>query len=236
MNGVTENFSNSLMNLIRFRRSVRIFNGQKIPKDEVISIIEAATWAPTGCNNQELRYYILDKEEEINSFLKFKPFLKGVSNIILIFCDMSLPMSVKMYKKLKHERNLPYIDVGLAMGHLILYAKSRGIDSCIVNVSEYHYGVEARKFNLLGKVINRFIRLIAEKLNLQSSLRNNLEYFLRKELNIPEKYKILGAVALGYAKIYPDIEKETHGGRKVKRESVEFYILNDKTKETDWRL
>ncbi|HHV81293.1 TPA: hypothetical protein GXX44_06360 [bacterium] len=220
-----DEFSKKLMDLIKTRRSVRIFNGEKIPKNEIISIIEAATWSPTGCNNQELRYYILDTEEELKSFLRFKPFLKGTSNVILILYDISLPMS-NIYKKYKHERNLPFLDAGLAMGHIILYAKSRGIDTCIVNLSEYHYASGNPKISLPRKIINRIIRKLTESFGLQRLLKNNLEYFLRNELNIPTNYKILGAVVLGYAQRYPDIEKEKHGGKMVKREAVDYYILN----------
>ena len=60
-------FSNeSLLDLMKKRRSVRLFNGNKIPQEHLLSIIEAGIWAPTGCNNQELRFLILDKQEEID--------------------------------------------------------------------------------------------------------------------------------------------------------------------------
>ena len=77
-------FDKVLMDIIKERRSVRSFNGRKIPKEDILSIIEAGSWAPTGCNNQELRFYILDKEDEINEIVQFKSFFKGVSTIILI--------------------------------------------------------------------------------------------------------------------------------------------------------
>jgi len=51
---VNGDFDKMLMDLIKERRSVRLFNGRKIPREDILSIIEAATWAPTGCNNQEL--------------------------------------------------------------------------------------------------------------------------------------------------------------------------------------
>ena len=133
--------SNRLLDLIRERRSVRLFNGEKVAREDVLSIIEAGIWAPTGCNNQELRFLILDKQEELKEILEFKPFFGGVSTVVLIFYDTSLPMSHKMYVKNRAEKHLPYVDAGLALENMILYAKSRNIDSCIFNLSEYHFKI-----------------------------------------------------------------------------------------------
>jgi nitroreductase len=217
-----EDFYKMLMNLIKERRSVRIFTGRKIPREEIISIIEAGIWAPTGCNNQELRFLIIDKDEQLNEVLAFKPFLKGVSTIILVFCDMSLPMSHKIYIKNKWERHLPYIDTGLALGNMVLYAKSRGIDSCIINFSEFHMRYK-KEDSIIKKIINRILL----KLNLHSFLENNFEFYLRNILKLPKHYKILCGLALGYAKVYPDVNVEKHGGKAIKREDVTHYILSN---------
>lgn len=217
-----ENFSEDLKNLIKKRRSVRVFNGKKIPQKDIFSIIEAGIWAPTGCNNQELRFLILDEEKEIQELLPFKPFFRGVSHFILIFCDMSLPTSEKMYIKLKYEKHLPYVDTGLALMNMILYAKSKGIDSCIFNLSEYHFvWANGKKKNLIYRLINKFKR----EFGLHKSMKGNFEYYLRNQLKIPEHLKVMCGVAFGYAKIYPDIHKEIHGGRKVMRENLERYII-----------
>lgn len=214
------NFNQYLMDLIKKRRSVRIFNGKKISSSDILSIIEAGIWAPTGCNNQELRFLILEKEEELEGILRFKPFFQGVSHFILIFCDMSLPMSRKMYIKYKHERHLPYIDTGLALMNMVLYAKSMGIDSCIFNLSEYHFGRIKR-----GGFLKKTSIKIKSKIGLHKLAENNFEYYLRKELKISKHLKIICGLALGYAKIYPDIHKEIHGRRKVMRDNLESYII-----------
>ncbi len=211
-----------LVDIIKARRSVRLFNGKKIPREDILSIIEAATWAPTGCNNQELRFIILDEEEKINKFLEFKPFFKGVSAIILLFCDMSLPMSHKMYNEFKHERHLPYVDAGLALGNIILCSKSLGIDTCVINLSEHHFSKNKEK-RFLKKTINK----IKLKLNLHKSMETNLEFYLRNTLNVPEYLKIMPSVVLGYAKKYPDVTTFKHGGRKIMREKVNHYIVKE---------
>ena len=210
-----------IRDLIKERRSVRLFNGKKIPREDVLSIIEAGTWAPTGCNNQELRFFISDKEREINEIVKFKPFFKGVSAIILIFCDMSLPMSRKMYYGYKHERHLPYIDTGLALANMILYAKSKDIDSCIFNLSEYHFRQSKEK-----KLIKKVIYKIKLMLKLHTSIENNFEFYLRNRLKIQTHLKIMCGVAFGYAEEYPKVDIDEHGGKKIMREDVSYYILS----------
>lgn len=199
-----------LKELIKNRRSIRVFTGKKIPEEDIKRIIEVGIWAPSGCNNQELRFLILEDMEEIK---KFKPHLQGVSHFILIFADMSLPGS-KMYKN-KHEKKLPYIDTGLALQNMILYAKSNGIDSCICNLSEYHFVITG---SITKKILNR-IRMFFKM------RKNSFEYVLRNKLKVPEHFEIMCGVALGYGKIEPDINTIMHGGKKIMRKNVEEYIL-----------
>ncbi|MFA5386574.1 MAG: nitroreductase family protein [Candidatus Paceibacterota bacterium] len=217
-----KNFDQYLMSLIKRRRSVRIFTGEKIPREKIFSIIEAGIWAPTGCNNQELRFLILDEDSEINEFVKFKPFLRGVSAFLLVFCDMSLPMSKKMYLETKGERHLPYVDAGLAVANMILYAKSNGIDSCVFNLSKYHFKYKKKRKNY----IERFIDRLKLKLNLYTSIEGNLELYFKKAIKIPKDLKIICGVALGFGEKYPDVNTETHGGKKIMREKIDHYIIH----------
>ena len=221
---IEKKFDKTLLNLIKERRSVRSFNGKKIIRKDILSIIEAGMWAPTGCNNQELRFLILDKKEEVNEIVNFKPFFKSISTIVLIFCDMSLPMSKKMYQELKYERHLPYVDTGLTLANMILYAKNRGIDSCIFNLSEYHFKQGKKKAGIIKKVINK----IKIKFNLHPLMENNFEFYLRNCLKIPNHLKIMCGVAFGYAERYPDVKTKMHGGRKIMREKVDYYIIHKK--------
>lgn len=216
------NISNNLLKIIKDRRSVRTFNGQKICREEILSIIETAIWAPTGCNNQELKFLILDTTKEIDGIINFKPFLKGVSTIVLIFCDMSLPMSYKMYVEYKHEKNLPYVDTGLAIANMIVYAKSKSIDSCIFNLSEHHFKLIEKQQK---KPIEKKIDKIKQKLNLHKTMKDNFEFHLRDQLKIPEHLKITCGVGFGFTNRYPNIETEKHGNRKVMREEIDYYII-----------
>ncbi len=199
-----------LMELIKKRRSVRIFSEKKIPEKEIREIIEAGIWAPTGCNNQELRFLILENMDEIK---RFKPFTKSASHFILVFADMSLPQS-GMYKK-EHERNLPYIDTGLALQNMVLYAKSIGVDSCICNLSDYHFIVTN---SIPKKIMNKILA------NLYPATKDTFGYVLRNKLKVPKHFKIICGVALGYGKIESD-SNILHGGKKVMRKGVDDHII-----------
>jgi len=214
-------FSASLQDLIKERRSVRFFNGNKISKEDILSIIEAGTWAPTGCNNQELRFLILDEKKQIDEIIKFKPFLKGVSTVILIFCDMSLPMSPVMYRKNNAQQHLVYIDNGLALANMILYAKSKFIDSCVLNLSEHHFKMLNSKKTITKKIIKK----IMVNLGFHKSLKDNFAFYVRNQLKIPNNFRIIGGVAFGYAKKYPDVQTAKHVHKKILRQNVNHYII-----------
>ena len=210
-----------MLALIKERRSVRLFTGQKVPPETVLSIIEAGIWAPSGCNNQELRFLILDKQDEMDEILVFKPFLKGATVLVLVFYDMSLSGSQKMYIN-KPQEHLPYLDTGLALGNMILYAKSVGIDSCLLNLSEYHFKILRTEKGFTKKALN-FVKL---KLGFHRLMDENLDFCLRKRLQIPEHFKIVCGVAFGYGKRLPDVRTERHNGKRILRESVKRYIIN----------
>lgn len=213
--------SEKILRLMKERRSVRFFNGKKVALENILAVIEAGIWAPTGCNNQELKFLILNKKEEIDKIIDFKPFLKGVSTIVLIFCDMSSPRSQKMYIKTRAQKHLPYVDTGLALGNMILYAKSKGIDSCLLNLSEYHF----KSLRTEKSTVKKMFNLLKFKLGFHKLIEENMEYCLRNQFNIPAYLRLICGVAFGYAKKYPDVKTERHGTKRLMREDVDNYII-----------
>lgn len=210
-----------LLDLIRKRRSIRLFTGIKLSKEEILSIIEAGIWAPSGCNMQELRFLILEGEEQLREIVRFKPFLQGLSHFILMFYDTSLLGANKMYCKSKHQRNLPYIDAGLALQNMALYAKSRGIDSCVCNFSDYYFMPPKNK-------LERFKNELSRRLHIHTLMSKNFRHYLKNKLRIPSHLKVIAGLALGYGKNQPDLNMAMHDGRKIMRKGASFYILNKK--------
>jgi len=54
----------TLLNAMRFRRSIRRFNGQKATREELAMLLEAGRCAPTSSNSQTVRFTVLDEEFE----------------------------------------------------------------------------------------------------------------------------------------------------------------------------
>ena len=53
----------SLLELVKKRRSIRRFRPEPIPDEYVDRIIEAARWAPSGANSQPWEFIVIKKQE-----------------------------------------------------------------------------------------------------------------------------------------------------------------------------
>ena len=78
------------------RHSTRQFSTRKVEKEKLEQIVRCAVLAPTGRNTQALRFVVLQREEDMQTFLKYaKHVLKkeqspyyGANAIIFVFADM----------------------------------------------------------------------------------------------------------------------------------------------------
>ncbi|HEX9114031.1 MAG TPA: nitroreductase family protein, partial [Nitrospirota bacterium] len=52
-----------LLEGIYTRRSIRRYTDQPVDRDQLIEIVKAGTWAPSGRNNQPWRFVIVTNEE-----------------------------------------------------------------------------------------------------------------------------------------------------------------------------
>jgi nitroreductase len=79
-----------IMKAIHERRSVRHFMDTPVPRDLILTAIEAASWAPSGLNNQPWRFAIAwDKpiKEDLAALTKYSHTLKSASVLIAVFLD-----------------------------------------------------------------------------------------------------------------------------------------------------
>jgi nitroreductase len=56
-----------LENLIRTRHSIRKWQDKPVPEDMLLKAIELATWAPSGGNQQNWRFYVVTNKKTINA-------------------------------------------------------------------------------------------------------------------------------------------------------------------------
>jgi nitroreductase len=79
-----------ILKAIHERRSVRQFTDEPVSRDLIMTAIEAASWAPSGLNNQPWRFVIIwDKplQEALGTLTKYSNILKSAAVLIAVFLD-----------------------------------------------------------------------------------------------------------------------------------------------------
>ena len=69
---------NTLLNAMRFRRSIRRFTGEKISRQELETLLDAGRIAPTSSNTQSVRFTVLDEEFEAMRPKIWEAFAKNI--------------------------------------------------------------------------------------------------------------------------------------------------------------
>lgn len=111
------------LEIIKNRRSVRRYK-EALPKDDLIEkILQAASWAPSGLNNQPWRFLLLKdkkKKEAIAKFTKYADIIKGAPLVILIFMDTAE----------SYNRDKDLMAIGAFIQNILLAAFSLGLATC----------------------------------------------------------------------------------------------------------
>jgi len=108
---------------IKNRRSIRFFIKKRVSEEKIVSICEAARWAPSGLNNQPWRFVIVhDKniKEKISPFTQYHSIIKRADFLILVFLD----------KKESYNRIKDIQAVGACIQNMLLCAFELGVGSC----------------------------------------------------------------------------------------------------------
>ena len=108
------------------RRSIRRYSQEPVPKDILLEIIQAGTWAPSACNIQGWKFIIIDEKGKFASMVKngAASFLKDVNQAILVLYD-------------NRTDNLEYQDyiqsASACVQNMLLMAYSLNVGACWVN-------------------------------------------------------------------------------------------------------
>jgi len=116
---------------IKNRRSVRSYKPDPIPRKEILEIIKAAQFAPTGMNTRAWEFYVIynkDIREKISNLLG-QPFLKEAPVLIIPAIDPKKSIT-------------PTQDLSLATQNILLQASSFGLGTVWKNI-RYESDVEA---------------------------------------------------------------------------------------------
>ncbi|MFC1756656.1 nitroreductase family protein [Patescibacteria group bacterium] len=112
--------------VIKNRRSVRVFSDQKINQETLEKILEAGNWAPSHCNTQSWKFIIVDDQE-----IKNKIFENGSAPVI-----KSAPYGILVLYNKSDSDNLEYLDwiqsSSAAIQNMLLTIHDLGLGACWV--------------------------------------------------------------------------------------------------------
>jgi nitroreductase/polysaccharide pyruvyl transferase WcaK-like protein len=133
---VVEEASNGVLSAILERRSVRQFTSQPVPQGHLDEIVRAGVWAPTGSNQQEVRFLVTTDRTDLNAIWAAKSHIKNPQAAILVYVDTSNEYYDRLYRH-PHRAQLPLMDTGAACQNMLLAAHSLGLGACWLNLSPH---------------------------------------------------------------------------------------------------
>jgi nitroreductase len=110
----------NLLEGIYTRRSVREFVEQPVEREQLLEIINAGTWAPSGLNNQPWRFVIVwgaDVKKELGKQTKYGFVIERAPVCIAVFADRKV-----MYNDVKDHQA-----VGACIQNMLLAAHGLGL-------------------------------------------------------------------------------------------------------------
>ncbi|MCZ7396604.1 MAG: nitroreductase family protein [Candidatus Methanoperedens sp.] len=123
--------SDVVLGVIKRRRSVRRFDGAKIPHEAMEQILEAGRWAPSGANAQPWRFIVITEKETLEAVARrcyykiFRSRHVGEAGAVLVVCADPGAGS-QTYT----------LDAAISGTNMTLMATSLGIGSCWIGAFE----------------------------------------------------------------------------------------------------
>lgn len=118
---------NEVLKAIRERRSIRRFKPEQVTDEELKTILEAGTWAPTGHGSQDPWIVAVQNEALRKRLTQLNAQIMGVSSDPYY----GAPTLVLVFASKDNENN--YRDGSLVLGNMMLAAHNIGLASCWIN-------------------------------------------------------------------------------------------------------
>ncbi len=110
------------------RYSCKAYSGQPVEQDKLDAILEAGRLAPTAKNLQEQRVYVVRSAEGLAKVDALTPCRYGAPVVLLVAFDKT---NVYSYPGGKRDSGIE--DAAIVATHMMLAAKSVGVESCWLN-------------------------------------------------------------------------------------------------------
>lgn len=131
------------------RRSIRKYNPDKtLTKDEILSLIRAASYAPSAHNKQPWHFLVLQDKEVLRTLRLIQPwtsFAKDAACVVVVCADME-----ETFNRPKEGWNYAEIDGALAAENLLLACHAKGLGACFCGAAPMPLVIEnlRKKFNM----------------------------------------------------------------------------------------
>ncbi len=103
------------------RRSIRKYTGEAVNNEDILRILQAGRWAPSGLNNQPWRFLVLGSEDErkdmLQSCTKYSRIISEAKTLIAVFLDKN--------SKYHHEKDCQA--AGACIQNMLLAAHGLGL-------------------------------------------------------------------------------------------------------------
>ncbi len=109
----------SVFDTIKDRRSIRVYKGERIPKDKLEKLLEAARLAPSAANRQNWKFIVVENEQIKNQLVTAcnnQAFVGTASHVIASIGDSSQKW---------HQ-----VDLAIALEHVVLEAVELELGTC----------------------------------------------------------------------------------------------------------
>jgi nitroreductase len=109
-----------LLEGIYSRRSQRHFTGEPVARDQLVEIVRAGTWAPSGLNNQPWRFVIVTDgsvRDRMAELTKYSRIVREATACLAVFIDREV-----MYHEVKDHQAM-----GACLQNMLLAAHALGL-------------------------------------------------------------------------------------------------------------
>ncbi len=117
--------------LAKARYSCRKFSVQPVEGEKILQILDAANSAPSSANIQNVRLWVVRTAENLEKVYDTTPYKFGASTFIVVGGDES---AIRKTEAKDDYLNLAMVNGSIVGTHIILAAKSLGLDSTWVGL------------------------------------------------------------------------------------------------------
>lgn len=118
----------SFIELAKERYAVRAYKDTAVEQEKLDRILEAAKVAPTACNNQPQKIYVVKSEEKRKALAEVTPCTFGAPVIFVVGYDNDRSAKGMIYE----GHDFGDTDAAIVCTHMMLEAWEQGLGSCWV--------------------------------------------------------------------------------------------------------